>query len=50
MVGNGPTLDVDVEVVATGSNGNEAIELVGQHSPDVLVMDIRMDDINGLEA
>lgn len=40
----------DVEVVATGSNGFEAIELVNANTPDVLVMDIRMDGMNGLDA
>lgn len=40
----------DMDVVATGSSGAEAIDLVAKHSPDVLVMDIRMDNMNGLEA
>ena len=40
----------DMEVVATGNSGAEAITLVDNHNPDVLVMDIRMDNINGLEA
>ena len=40
----------DIEVIATGSSGKEAIKLVEEEKPEVLVMDIRMDDMNGLEA
>ncbi|MCQ2531528.1 MAG: response regulator transcription factor [Saccharofermentans sp.] len=40
----------DMEVVATGNSGFDAVSLVEKHSPDVLVMDIRMDGMNGLEA
>ena len=40
----------DIEVVAEGSNGLEAIELAQSHHPDVIVMDIRMPDMDGLEA
>ena len=40
----------DIEVVAEGSNGLEAIELAREHRPDVIVMDIRMPDLDGLEA
>lgn len=42
--------DKDIEVLATGSSGSEAIELYEQHSPDVLLMDIRMAGMTGLEA
>jgi len=38
------------EVVAEGSNGNEAIALVEQYKPDVVVMDINMPQMNGVEA
>lgn len=40
----------DIEVVAEGSNGLEAIDLARKHRPDVIVMDIRMPDMDGLEA
>ena len=40
----------DIEVVAIGNNGKEAIALYEEHKPDVLLMDIRMDVMNGLEA
>ena len=38
------------EVIATGHSGEEAIDLYDQLQPDLLLMDIRMDGINGLEA
>lgn len=42
--------DYDIEVVAVGNNGEQAISLYNKHKPDVLLMDIRMDTMNGLEA
>lgn len=42
--------DPDITVVGTGYNGHEAIELYKKYNPDVLLMDIRMEGINGLEA
>ena len=42
--------DSDIEVVAVGNNGKQAITLYNEHKPDVLLMDIRMDTMNGLEA
>lgn len=38
------------EVVAEGDDGSEAIELVEQYQPDVVIMDINMPNINGVEA
>ena len=40
----------DVDVVATGLDGRDAVRLYGEHKPDVLLMDIRMKNMNGLEA
>ncbi|MDD3404128.1 MAG: response regulator transcription factor [Hespellia sp.] len=40
----------DLEVLATGSDGSEAVTLYRKHRPDVLLMDIRMKNVNGLEA
>lgn len=40
----------DIEVLATGSSGAEAISLYDELSPDILLMDIRMTDMTGLEA
>ena len=39
-----------VTVKATGSNGKEAIELYKTHTPDVILMDIRMEGMSGIDA
>ncbi len=39
-----------IEVVGEAANGVEAVALTLQFSPDVVVMDIAMPDINGVEA
>lgn len=40
----------DIQVSATGGSGADAIRLYEEYQPDVLLMDIRMENINGLEA
>ena len=40
----------NVSIVATGCDGSEALELYREYRPDVLIMDIRMDNMTGLEA
>ena len=40
----------DIEVIGIGHNGEEAIALYHQLKPDVLLMDIRMEVMTGLEA
>lgn len=40
----------DCEVVGTGHSGEDAIRLYKELSPDVLLMDIRMEGMSGLEA
>jgi DNA-binding NarL/FixJ family response regulator len=40
----------DVSVVGEAADGLEAVELAGQARPDVVVMDIRMPNLDGLEA
>ncbi|MBQ3545260.1 MAG: response regulator transcription factor [Lachnospiraceae bacterium] len=39
-----------IEVCATGKNGQEAIELYRSNKPDVLLSDIRMEGMTGIEA
>lgn len=43
-------LEPDIEVVAEVTTGREAIAAAREHRPDVLLMDIRMPDLDGLEA
>jgi DNA-binding NarL/FixJ family response regulator len=40
----------DLEVVGEAANGREAIELAATTSPDVVLMDIRMPELDGVEA
>ncbi len=40
----------DVTVVGTGQDGSEAFALYRKHLPDVLLMDIRMRHVSGLDA
>jgi len=39
-----------IQVVAEASDGQEALRLVAEHQPDVVLMDIAMSGLNGLEA
>ncbi len=40
----------DIEIVGEASSGAEAIALAAELQPDIILMDIRMDDVNGIEA
>ena len=40
----------DIEVVAEAADGGEALALVDEHAPDLVLMDIRMPGVDGLEA
>jgi DNA-binding NarL/FixJ family response regulator len=40
----------DVEVVAQAADGEQAIAAVAEHQPDVVLMDLRMPGVGGLEA
>lgn len=44
------TSDSDIEVIAIGNNGEEAVQLYEQYHPDIVLMDIRMDVMSGLDA
>ena len=39
-----------IEVVAEAGDGREAVELVAKHHPDIVLMDISMGGLNGVEA
>jgi two-component system response regulator NreC len=40
----------DMELVAEASTGSEAIELAQTHEPDVILMDVSMPDMDGVET
>ncbi len=40
----------EIEVLAVGHNGMEAVKLYEEYSPDLILMDIRMEEMNGIEA
>lgn len=42
--------DQKIEVAGIGNNGSDAISLYDQLNPDILLLDIRMDGMSGLEA
>ena len=42
--------DNEITVAATGGSGEEAINLYKEHKPDIMLMDIRMQGMTGLEA
>lgn len=44
------SIEEDLEVVGTATNGQEAVAMVRQIVPDVVVMDIRMPVMDGIEA
>ena len=41
---------VDIELVGEASCGEEAIRLVGEVHPDVLILDMELPDINGTQV
>ena len=40
----------DIEVVAQAKNGRDAVKLARELNPDVVVMDVAMPDLNGVDA
>ena len=44
------TQDPDIEVVGEADNGRDAIRAVGQLAPHLVLMDLTMPEMNGMEA
>src|SRR5436190_8362982 len=44
------SVDDTFTIVGEARNGKEAVRLVEEHRPDVVLMDIHMPDMNGVEA
>ena len=42
--------DPAIHVTAMGNSGQEAVSLYDAHQPDILLMDIRMEQMNGIDA
>ena len=42
--------EAEFEIIGKGCSGREAVTLFDELTPDLLLMDIRMNDMNGLEA
>jgi len=43
-------VELDFTVVAEAGNGREAVEKARAHRPDIVLMDVRMDGMDGIEA
>lgn len=42
--------EMDIEVTHEASNGRDAVQIVAEEQPDVVLMDVRMPVMDGLEA
>ena len=43
-------VEPDMKIVAEAENGREVLKLVRDQQPDVIIMDISMPDLNGIDA
>ena len=40
----------NLEILGIGQNGNDAVRLFNEHSPDLVFLDVHMPDLNGVDA
>jgi DNA-binding NarL/FixJ family response regulator len=40
----------DIEVVGAGADGQQALDLVAEHDPDVILLDLHMPVLDGIQA
>ena len=40
----------DLKVIAEAENGRDAVRLAQEHAPDIIIMDVAMPELNGMEA
>jgi two-component system chemotaxis response regulator CheB len=50
LIGRALTKDTNVIIVATASNGSEAITLAARHKPQIIILDIEMPEMDGITA
>lgn len=50
LVGNFLAKDPEIELIATAVNGRIGVEKISQMNPDIVILDIEMPEMNGLEA
>ena len=43
-------VESDMEVLGEADNGREAVKLALEKTPDIVIMDVAMQDMNGIEA
>jgi DNA-binding NarL/FixJ family response regulator len=43
-------VEPDIDIVGEAADGNEAVTVAGEMQPDVILMDVRMPNVDGLEA
>lgn len=42
--------DEQIQVIGEAANGKEAIQFLEKHAVDIVLMDVRMPEMNGIEA
>jgi NarL family two-component system response regulator LiaR len=40
----------NIEVIGEASDGHEAVDVIARHQPDVVIMDIGMPGLNGVDS